>query len=94
MTALLLLLSPLHPVFLETLYLQTAEEAREMARIYKIEVVQKKIMCRKIKKQLANFMWIELGSQYRLNAKFSKYFRHGGVCPGDRSSGYSIASKN
>ena len=61
-TALLFLLSPLHPVFLETLYLQTAEEAREMARCYKTEVVQKKLQCRKIKKQLANFMWIELGS--------------------------------
>ena len=61
-TALIFLLSPLHPVFLETLYLQTAEEAREMARCYNIEVVQKRLQCRKIKRQLANFMWIELGS--------------------------------
>ena len=61
-TALIFLLSPLHPVFLETLYLQTAEEAREMARYYNIEAVQKKLLCRKIKKQLANFMWIELGT--------------------------------
>ena len=33
-----------------------------MARCYNIEVVQKKLQCRKIKRQLANFMWIELGS--------------------------------
>ena len=61
MTALLLLLSPLHPVFLETLFLQTAEEAREMAISCNIEAVKKKLECRKIKMQLANFMWIELG---------------------------------
>ena len=61
MTALFFLLSPIDPVFLETLYLQTAKEAREMARCYNIEAVQKKLQCRKIKIQLANFMWIELG---------------------------------
>ena len=67
-TALLFLLAPLDFVFLETLYLQTVEEARELARCYNIEVVQKKLESRKIMMQMVNFAWIILGIKFLILA--------------------------
>ena len=94
-TALLFLLAPLDFVFLETLYLQTTEEARELARCYNIEVVKKKLESRKIRMQMVNFAWIELGIKFFIFfCSNPQYSRHGGVCPGDCSSAYSVASKN
>ena len=60
-TVLLFLLSPLQPVFLEIHYLEMADEARVLAQNYDIKSVQKKHHCRNIKKQMSNFVRIELG---------------------------------
>ena len=61
MLCLLFLLSPLQPVFLEIKFLELADEARRLAQNYNIETIQKKLHGRKIKKQLVNFIRIELG---------------------------------
>ena len=61
MLCLLFLLSPLQPVFLEIKFLELADEARRLAQNYNIETIQKKLQCRQIKKQLVNFIRIELG---------------------------------
>ena len=57
------LLSPFLPVFLETHYIKTEEEAEALAKSYNNEAVEKKQYCRKIKKQSINFVKIELGRQ-------------------------------
>ena len=59
--ALFFLLSPLHPVFLGTLHLELADEARVLAENYNVKAVQKNHQCRIIKKQLIKFVRIELG---------------------------------
>ena len=59
--ALFFLLSPLHPVFLGTLHLEMADEARVLAENYNVKAVQKNHQCRIIKKQLIKFVRIELG---------------------------------
>ena len=55
--------SPFHPVFLETHYIETEEEAEALTQNYNNEAIEKKQYCRKIKKQLINFVKIELGKQ-------------------------------
>ena len=62
-TAILFLVSPIVPVFLETHYLKCSEEARKLAQEYNIKAIQKKQECRKIKRQLISFHRIELGTQ-------------------------------
>ena len=58
---LMFLLFPFQPVFLETHYIETEEEADALAKNYHKEAVEKKQYCRKIKKQFINFVKIELG---------------------------------
>ena len=60
-TALLFILSPFQPVLLETHFLQTSEDARELAQRYNIDAIKKKQQSRAIKKQLIKFGRIELG---------------------------------
>ena len=57
------ILSPFLPVFLETHYIKTEGEAEALIQTYNNEAVEKKRYCRKIKKQLINFVKIELGRQ-------------------------------
>ena len=47
----------------QTHYMQTEEEAEALTQNYNNEAVEKKQYCRKIKKQLINFVKIELGKQ-------------------------------
>ena len=61
-SALLLLLSPVQPMILETHYLQTAEEARELSQNYNKAAILMKQKCRNIRKQQIMFGRIELGS--------------------------------
>ena len=61
--SLMFLFSPFQPVFLETHYIKTEEEAEALAKSYNYEAVEKNKYCRKIKKQLINFVKIELGRQ-------------------------------
>ena len=65
------MLSPFQPVFLETHYIQTEEEAEAFIQNYNNEAVEKKQYCRKIKQQLINFVKIELGKQTEI--LFSAY---------------------
>ena len=60
-TALLFLLSPVLPMILETHFLQTSEEARELSQNYNKAAVLKKQNCRNIRKQQIIFGRIELG---------------------------------
>ena len=60
------MLSPFQPVFLETHYIQTEEEAEALTQNYNNEAVEKKQYCRKIKKQLINFVKIELGNKQKI----------------------------
>lgn len=62
--ALLFVMSPLVPVFLETHYHKVSEEARRLAQEYNIKAVQKKKECKNIKKQLISFLRIELGTHH------------------------------
>ena len=69
------LLSPFLPVFLETHHINTEEEAEALAKSYNNEAVEKKQYCRKIKKQLINFVKIELGRQkIIIITEYSLYF--------------------
>ena len=61
-TALLFLLSPVLPMILETHFLQTSEEARELSQNYNKAAVFKKQNCRNIRKQQIIFGRIELGT--------------------------------
>ena len=58
-------------MLLEAHYLQTAEEARELAQNYNIEAIQKKRQSRNIQKQITSFGRIELGSY--INKGFDYY---------------------
>ena len=61
LTVLFLLMSPFHPIILDTLHHQKLEKARRLANKYKIEAIKALEKCKSIKKQLVTFFKIELG---------------------------------
>ena len=61
-TAVLVLLSPFHPVLLECLYLETYEEARTLTQNYDLVAIDLMRECRRIQIQNANLLKIELGT--------------------------------
>ena len=56
------LMSPFHPILLDTLHHHKMEKARKLAQQYNMKAVQMMSKCRSIKKQLVTFIKIELGS--------------------------------
>ena len=70
MTGLFYLLSPFHPIFLDTLQHHKMEKARKLAQQYNMKAVQMMRKCRSIKKQLVTFIKIELGSNH-INLTFN-----------------------
>ena len=69
-TAVLVLLSPFHPVLLECLYLETSEEARTMTQSYNLAAIDLIRECRRIQIQNANFFKIELGMLIHIHKSF------------------------
>lgn len=67
LTGLFSLLSPFHPIILDTLHHQKLEKARRLAKQYRIEAVKAMDKCKTIKKQLVTFFKIELGKNRYLD---------------------------
>ena len=64
MTGLFYMLSPFHPIFLDTARFRKMEMGRALAQQYNIAAVEVMKQCKTLKRQLVSFMKIELGTLY------------------------------